>query len=804
MVDSFVSNTADPDHARQLQIDEDLRNAQRLTADFEREFPEDPDAMARTLVQRSLQRPRTDVLYPGLVATKEPDQWLMPLVRRFGWNLARGEVGAAWAHMLAEMVRITVSRVRSVSEQEFVALAEAGEGLLAHRSHGYLGCMAGLACELEKPGPLSCGAVEAIRQLLRLCEPPKGNPDDRERLLWPFFRSGRAFDAADNCWTARVRRDIAGMAPKLSSNWLKAFYKEIRICKAAIKRLGNSQFETGLRRWIGFLREGPEPVLSPDDAMVLRHLITLCELEGGPACDELLYEIARTPWTRKPEHCWMYRYLEVLRNRPQNRAFACLEALMMNPVTATEAVRRQYEGLLAVFGTERAADTPVGVDGFPLDSDPLLTSQHRRLDQLLRMASAAAASGPYVDPGVAAHLEALRSLKEDDLSPARRAALKAWEAQMTRPLSWFPVAPEVTEARKAMESAILEEFSSDPAKLNRAVTTRAEWITTHQHEYSKDVLQLWNEWLHGLGCCDGFVGRSLTKVDELTLASLLGAIKAGGNSTKVFELCQKYVASHGWHADLVEPFRQFIPRLGVPCNQTECARAEWFLWFEDVAPIDVGACWSYRVKKDLRSMPPEEAAAWRALLDNTTFMVTGTPPAKWMKAAEKLFPKVGVERFRRCFVEWFEPFGKGEPLRITITGRNLLRVLMWYTLIAKDDTVDQALLSFANARWKTKQFATRVAQAEMAFSYVLGQRESKAALPILEALVESGRAFEGSTTHGVYQQLCARHNRVPVKAVPQNARQAKEPAPNPILDNMTVGELRNIVQGKLPGLRGVE
>jgi hypothetical protein len=37
-----------------------------------------------------------------------------------------------------------------------------------------------------------------------------------------------------------------------------------------------------------------------------------------------------------------------------------------------------------------------------------------------------------------------------------------------------------------------------------------------------------------------------------------------------------------------------------------------------------------------------------------------------------------------------------------------------------------------------------VSQAEMAFSYVLGKRESKAASPIPEALVESGRAFEGA------------------------------------------------------------
>ena len=129
---------------------------------------------------------------------------------------------------------------------------------------------------------------------------------------------------------------------------------------------------------------------------------------------------------------------------------------------------------------------------------------------------------------------------------------------------------------------------------------------------------------------------------------------------------------------------------------------------------------------------------------------------------------------------------------------------MWYALIAKDDAVDQALLGFANARWKTKQFAKRVAQAEMAFSYVLAQREPKAALPILEALVESGQAFEGSMTHSVYQELCARQNRVPVKAIPQKVKPPKEPAPNPILDNMTVGEFRNIMQGRGPGRPGGE
>jgi hypothetical protein len=159
MVDSFPSSTAGPEHIIQLRIDEDLGNAQRLNADFEKEFPEDPAAKVRTLMERSLQRPRTNALYPRLAAAKEPQKWLMPLMRRFAWNHGRGEAGAAWAGMLAEMVRLTLSQAQGVSEQEFVSLALVGEALMARRTHGYLGFMESFACGLERAGPLPTAAV---------------------------------------------------------------------------------------------------------------------------------------------------------------------------------------------------------------------------------------------------------------------------------------------------------------------------------------------------------------------------------------------------------------------------------------------------------------------------------------------------------------------------------------------------------------------------------------------------------------------------------------------------------------------
>jgi len=396
-----------------------------------------------------------------------------------------------------------------------------------------------------------------------------------------------------------------------------------------------------------------------------------------------------------------------------------------------------------------------------LDSDPALLPQQTRIDQLLRMAANAAAHGPYVDPRLAAMLKQYRSMREEDITPGMR----QWHEHITtRPVGWFEVSPEVAAAREAMEAGILKKFSHDPASLHCAVVTRAEWIAAHEREYAKDTLRLWKEWLNGLGCRRGLVGQSLEKVDELPLKSLLRTIRASRGNTKILDLCRKYVAEHGWHADLVEPLRQWLSEIGTGSSeQAFRPQAEWFVWFENVAPIDLEACWSHRIKRDLRDMPPDESASWRALLNDGVFIVTDKPTKKWLKAAEAVFPKVGAAAFRQRFVAWFEPFAKGEPLRMTITGRNVLRILIWCALIAKDDSVDRALLGFANAKWKTQETARRAAQAEMAFSYVLAQRTPEAALPVLEALVASGDALPGSTTHRIYKELCARSNRKPVR-----------------------------------------
>jgi hypothetical protein len=51
--------------------------------------------------------------------------------------------------------------------------------------------------------------------------------------------------------------------------------------------------------------------------------------------------------------------------------------------------------------------------------------------------------------------------------------------------------------------------------------------------------------------------------------------------------------------------------------------------------------------------------------------------------------------------------------------------------------------------WRTKDSGNKVTQTEMAFSYLLAERAPKEALPILESMVQSGRANRDSETYRI-------------------------------------------------------
>lgn len=258
----------------------------------------------------------------------------------------------------------------------------------------------------------------------------------------------------------------------------------------------------------------------------------------------------------------------------------------------------------------------------------------------------------------------------------------------------------------------------------------------------------------------------MRKVKSAAPSRIVRTIQSSPGDWKVFALCQKHVEQHGWSADVVGAIHQWLHTLDTSQTQNLYrAKAEWWLWFEDVAPIDLEKCWGERVRRDLRAMKEKERQAWIALFGECVFSISSVPPRKWLKPAEAAFPKIGAAVFRKRFQEWFAPFTAGDGLRLTVIGRNVLRMLIWSALIAKDPTVDKALAGFAHARWKTKENARCASQAEMAFAQVLAQRSPGKALLILEQMVRSGQAYLGSATHKTYEDLCEKAGRKPVLPV---------------------------------------
>ncbi|HEY1336032.1 MAG TPA: hypothetical protein VGF59_00915, partial [Bryobacteraceae bacterium] len=756
--DGFEIPASYPDFEIHSQIGADLANAQRLynALAANHELQARLTELRRTNPLAAAEASNAagfsvEKIYPTLMTTPYRGEWLLPMVRRFVWNHGQGDAGAPWLKMLGVMINLTIHRVRGVNDPQFLELCELAPVLVACGHRGLLNRMGGWFGDLARRGPLAQEVVAAARRLLPICE---DNSEALKAIGMYLFRSEANAADFDTGWSKRIHDDLAAMKKKDRALWIRTLTGGMTYSRtSAIARLGHTAIEARLRRWVEWLRQEKDVELSPVGALLFPDFLNLCEQIGGPACDEVLYEIARVNWKRIRIPYWIHQYLEITSRRPQDRAFACLEAMAMNPVTSDRFVRRQYDAVAATMAAREAPAGPVGVDGYRLDRDLPIQRHQERIDQLLRIGVEAVAKGPWYPPN---HPSSGR----DESDP------------------YFPVAPEVRITFHEMATRIMQEFAADLPQLHRAATRRSEWISAHKQEFPADWLKVWWELLHGLGCEGGLVQRSLGGVKETnSLDDMLRTIRSGGREQTV-ELCRKYVAEHGWTPELVETFRKFIPSFGnALSDQVQRARAEWFVWFEDVCPIDLNACWSHRVKRDLRAMTAEERAAWRAILENNSFRFSGKPPQTWMKAAEELFPCMDREVFRRRFVAWFEPFTQPEPLRLTVTGRNILRVLMWYALMAEDSIVDQALAGFAKAKWKTKDAASKASQAEMAFSCVLARRAPEVALPILEEYVASGRAFEGSETHQAYLELCRVHNRQPAPALPETGKWASKPQP---------------------------
>jgi hypothetical protein len=240
-----------------------------------------------------------------------------------------------------------------------------------------------------------------------------------------------------------------------------------------------------------------------------------------------------------------------------------------------------------------------------------------------------------------------------------------------------------------------------------------------------------------------------------------------GCSGTLFNALTEYIRTHGYSLELVRAMEGWHASLhGTSAAMELRKKTGWLLWFEDIATIDDKACWSNGIRKDLRNATPVCAAAWRSLIENISFGGGEKPPQKWLRPAQAALETVGLEQFRHKLRDWFSAFRTGEPLRLSVTGRDILRNLMFYALLAEDPQVDEAVSWFANARWKTKKDQGYVAKVIPAFVYCLMRRSDEFAHQTLEVYNRNAQVPLAHWSYRMYEQLCQRLGRVPTMEPP--------------------------------------
>ncbi len=167
---------------------------------------------------------------------------------------------------------------------------------------------------------------------------------------------------------------------------------------------------------------------------------------------------------------------------------------------------------------------------------------------------------------------------------------------------------------------------------------------------------------------------------------------------------------------------------------------DMLLWHDESDLLDLGTCWSERVRRDLRAMTGERRERWRALLRHIRGDAGSKPPKMWTKAARLHLDAVGAEDFCAMVTAWFACFREGETLRLSTVGSHVLKGLLWYAALARDPTVTEAALAIIDAPWKSKRNLDKVM---VALALVIDTMPVEEAWAVVLKLQQQWGASEG-------------------------------------------------------------
>ncbi|UJR83219.1 hypothetical protein [Sandaracinus amylolyticus] len=161
------------------------------------------------------------------------------------------------------------------------------------------------------------------------------------------------------------------------------------------------------------------------------------------------------------------------------------------------------------------------------------------------------------------------------------------------------------------------------------------------------------------------------------------------------------------------------------------------LWFEAHVPVDLDACASGVVKRDLRAMPRQERKAWERLVAHGMVGTHAEPKPTWQKKADALIDKLGRETVQHRVSAWLSELGVRPVLRFEPAGADVLRGLVWIGATHRGDKFDAAVVRIADRTWpraKADHWSPRHDRLVGALAYALGLQPNGIAVPVVRAL----------------------------------------------------------------------
>jgi hypothetical protein len=745
-VDGYPVDPSQPDYAIHRIIDGELRNCQGLEG-------------SRALPGK---------LYPAYFASAREERagWLRPALLRYEWNAGR----EPWAHYLSGLIRILLpSRGEfqtSLSPDTVLLLAQLGP--LLQRNVSSADCYnlnKTVAANIRsRDQHLSAELIEASRKLVIHLVDVHCHDHGTFDIAWNLWRNPHVPHDEIDCLSTIVGRDLAEAGKAESAAWnafwnLRGENKDphnfigapyLKKTRAAVKAIGPDNFSFRFQDWIGRTAVAQPVRMTAACREVLILLLHGCRAEPPLPIDDALLTLSGLRWAGSGNALlqkeWLGDLLEVIAARPAARAFACAERLSINPDTSRfRAVSFAYHRLIEEITDDASVpEARKGVDEYDLNREPALYHHQLVLDRHLRA----------------------RLPRERTKTPSEEPAEPLWrEVELPRMLA-------------------MRQVSADPKRYLRAIALRKNWLVNTRKEpgiltktegtfgYEVREVDRYHLWICALAELEEHLlaARPLLDPEELTRVIESISLSPAPGSAPLYEMVSAQVRSHGYSLELVGALERWRASLKRASNLYLRRRISRLLWFENVSPVQDNECWSSRIRKDLRSLTPDSRAAWEKLLQTARSGVS-KPSAKWQREAAAALTVVGPASFREKLREWFEPFRAAEPVKLTAAGRDILRNLLFYALVARDPGVDEAVFWFASAKWRTKKDQACARMLIPSFIFAVTQRPDEFASQTIETYLRQSAAPLTKKSYRMYEELCERLGRTPLVAPP--------PAPAP-------------------------